>query len=111
LGGAGLWPPEKGVRLHLGLPIQEDGRIVCQDDIGLQGHVLGQPTNDETVRTSVVANSNRRWHVDDPFNQLGLLQARVRQIPAVELFARQMVACFEGDRCFGVSGHVRHLVL
>jgi hypothetical protein len=63
------------------------------------------------VRPSVVTDPNWGRHVDDSFDQLGLLEIRSCQIPAMELLAGQMVASFEGDGSVSVRGHERHLVV
>jgi len=45
------------------------------------------------VRAAVVVNADRRGHVDDSFDQFGLLQVRHRGVAPLELVAREAIAC------------------
>src|SRR5208283_1594157 len=49
--------------------------------------------------------SDRRWHVNNPFDELGLLHPRHRVIAALELSARQPVSVLEW-RQRGLNGLV-----
>jgi hypothetical protein len=100
------WPYEEGVRLNLSPAVQVDRGVVCQNHVGPLRNVEGQPAHDEAVRLSVLGQANWGRHVHDSVNELGLLDVRARQVPAVELLAGQVVTSFKMGGRVDAHGHV-----
>jgi hypothetical protein len=50
------------------------------------------------MRFAVFLETRGGWHVDDSFDELGLLDLRVRQVAPLELRPRQTVAVGERGR-------------
>ena len=99
---------EKRVRLGLVVEIEADAAVVSALDTGSSRLVVTQPITDVQVRSTVSPLSYRRWHVDDPFDQLGFLQLRHRLVPALKLGAGQPIAVFEfRDELHRMSGRCR----
>ena len=105
-----LRAPEEGVRLDLVTAVEVQRAIVAARlDARRQRDVHAQPTDDDEVPLPMAIEPDGRGQVDDSFDELGLLDVRARELPAVELLAGQVVASFEGDGRFCAHGHGRHL--
>src|SRR3954471_17383821 len=73
----------------------------------MQRNIESEPGDDQEVRLAVAIEPNWRRHVDNSIDVLGLLDLGVREISAVDLLARQVIAGFEGDVSCRVNRHNR----
>ena len=89
---------ERRVRLRFVVEIEAHRGVVVDLHARCGRRVASQPGDRGRVRPAVAARACRRRHVDDPFDQLGLLDVGACLVPALELAASQPVAVLERIR-------------
>ena len=83
---------EQTVGLGHILKIKAHGAVVADLAARSTGLVHREPANQMRVLTPVETLPHRGWHVNDSFNELGLLEMRHRLVTPLELGDRQAIA-------------------
>jgi hypothetical protein len=83
---------QQEVRLRLVVEVESQRRVVACDQARRLLPVVAEPAPQNGVWLTVTQQTDRRSHVDDSLDELGLLQVRHRGVASFELVARELVA-------------------
>ena len=91
---------QEGVGLHGVLGVEDDGGVRHELNAWVVRRVQRQPTVDDAVRNCVIS-ADWRTHIDDSFDQLGLLHLRQALVATQEFAGVHELPAFQRQRSAG----------